>query len=274
MDVKHSHNNSSSSSLPNNTTSGRLRSLACHHCSLIDDVNGTQVDAMSSEEVETSLPIRECTCGQEERFFCPARMNTCMLLSGQDIPICYHTSPFKQAGVVMWWVMQAWIFVTIGILCATKQGRAVLQFFIRTIYPRFNLFVANRMLRKDPDQATSMIRDYMERRQNAIEQRYQYDFSRHYHGAAVVPTTFSQKPTSLQLKTHTYHHCNEDTDKNEDNNEPVECTICFGTMEDGDRVGSLPCRHIFHADCLKVWLKSRNVCPLCLVEDVATPCFE
>jgi len=51
----------------------------------------------------------------------------------------------------------------------------------------------------------------------------------------------------------------------------VACTICFGPLEDGDRVGSLPCSHVFHVDCLKTWLSRRNVCPLCLRTDVATP---
>lgn len=52
------------------------------------------------------------------------------------------------------------------------------------------------------------------------------------------------------------------------------CTICYGELEDGDRVGALPCGHVFHVDpCLKHWLTRRNVCPLCLAEDIATPNF-
>jgi hypothetical protein len=66
---------------------------------------------------------------------------------------------------------------------------------------------------------------------------------------------------------------NDEKNKNEED-ETDECTICFVTLEDGDRVGSLSCQHVFHADCLKMWLKSRNVCPLCLTENIATPRFE
>jgi hypothetical protein len=47
------------------------------------------------------------------------------------------------------------------------------------------------------------------------------------------------------------------------------CMICFAPLCDGDRVGSLPCKHLFHVHCLKTWLKRRNVCPLCLCEEVA-----
>jgi Ring finger domain len=53
-------------------------------------------------------------------------------------------------------------------------------------------------------------------------------------------------------------------------NEHASCTICFGYLEDGDRIGVLPrCKHIFHVDCLKGWLKRRNVCPLCLQGEAA-----
>ena len=48
------------------------------------------------------------------------------------------------------------------------------------------------------------------------------------------------------------------------------CTICFAELVSGDRVGALSCNHIFHVECLKEWLSCRNVCPLCLQENVAT----
>lgn len=41
------------------------------------------------------------------------------------------------------------------------------------------------------------------------------------------------------------------------------CTICFSELEDGDKVGDLGCTHVFHADCLKMWVTKRNACPLC-----------
>lgn len=41
------------------------------------------------------------------------------------------------------------------------------------------------------------------------------------------------------------------------------CTICFCELEDGDRVGDLGCPHVFHVDCLKMWVTKRNSCPLC-----------
>jgi hypothetical protein len=102
------------------------------------------------------------------------------------------------------------------------------------------------------------------------------------------------RPSSLALKVRTYHPFNdhsckgdpehknhslksgchgEDIDE-EAGDHPLECTICFSGIQDGDRVGELRCQHIFHASCLKQWLKRKNVCPLCQCKEIAEPRYE
>ncbi|CAL9181293.1 unnamed protein product [Musa hybrid cultivar] len=43
------------------------------------------------------------------------------------------------------------------------------------------------------------------------------------------------------------------------------CAVCLCGLADGDRVRRLPCSHVFHRDCLNVWLLHQlNLsCPLC-----------
>nr|XP_004512213.2 E3 ubiquitin-protein ligase MBR2-like isoform X1 [Cicer arietinum] len=41
------------------------------------------------------------------------------------------------------------------------------------------------------------------------------------------------------------------------------CTICQEDYVDGERIGRLDCRHIYHLDCIKQWLAVKNVCPIC-----------
>ena len=41
------------------------------------------------------------------------------------------------------------------------------------------------------------------------------------------------------------------------------CIICLNDFEIGDNVTSLPCLHVYHTDCIKSWLKSKNHCPIC-----------
>jgi Ring finger domain len=68
-------------------------------------------------------------------------------------------------------------------------------------------------------------------------------------------------------------HDGEDDDESSvvSSTELVFCPICHTEIEEGDRVGDLPCNHIMHIECLKTWIVRRNVCPLCMAEDIATP---
>lgn len=44
----------------------------------------------------------------------------------------------------------------------------------------------------------------------------------------------------------------------------LECCICLGVFEDGDKVKVLPkCDHRFHSDCVDRWLSTQSSCPLC-----------
>lgn len=44
-----------------------------------------------------------------------------------------------------------------------------------------------------------------------------------------------------------------------------KCAICLDEFNEYEEVLSLPCKHVFHAsdDCVKVWLKTHNTCPIC-----------
>jgi len=43
----------------------------------------------------------------------------------------------------------------------------------------------------------------------------------------------------------------------------AECTICIDSMHKGDEVLVLPCKHWFHGECVIMWLKEHNTCPIC-----------
>ena len=46
----------------------------------------------------------------------------------------------------------------------------------------------------------------------------------------------------------------------------MECCICLGVFEDGDKVKVLAqCQHRFHSDCVDRWLLTQSSCPLCRV---------
>lgn len=41
------------------------------------------------------------------------------------------------------------------------------------------------------------------------------------------------------------------------------CTICLDDLLDGDEAASMPCGHVYHADCIVSWLETSHLCPLC-----------
>ena len=49
-------------------------------------------------------------------------------------------------------------------------------------------------------------------------------------------------------------------------NEKKQCAICLENYVNGDESIALPCIHIFHANCIKAWLRSHNNCPSCKSE--------
>jgi len=55
-----------------------------------------------------------------------------------------------------------------------------------------------------------------------------------------------------------------------DEAEERECAVCLGALADGDAARLLPlCMHVFHRDCVDVWLREHSTCPVCRAEAVA-----
>lgn len=49
--------------------------------------------------------------------------------------------------------------------------------------------------------------------------------------------------------------------------EKVEgCTVCQSEFEGGDELITLPCRHLYHEECILQWLSMNKVCPVCTRE--------
>nr|CAI9709272.1 unnamed protein product [Rangifer tarandus platyrhynchus] len=54
-----------------------------------------------------------------------------------------------------------------------------------------------------------------------------------------------------------------------------ECAVCLEDLVGGDPIRSLPCKHIYHVDCIDEWLTRSFSCPLCRgPADAAKPLSE
>ncbi|GJN19447.1 hypothetical protein PR202_gb06726 [Eleusine coracana subsp. coracana] len=44
----------------------------------------------------------------------------------------------------------------------------------------------------------------------------------------------------------------------------ADCAVCLGDVEKGETVRRMPaCRHVFHRECIDVWLHAHATCPVC-----------
>lgn len=45
--------------------------------------------------------------------------------------------------------------------------------------------------------------------------------------------------------------------------EEPHCSICLGEYEEGEKLVCLPCKHVYHDDCVSSWCSNHVRCPLC-----------
>lgn len=69
----------------------------------------------------------------------------------------------------------------------------------------------------------------------------------------------SLREVPIELKTEKYK-CIKD---NDDICNKETCSICLENYNDDSDVCILKCKHMFHRDCIKSWLKVKRNCPYC-----------
>lgn len=273
--------------------------------SKVDDSWSSAVHVQRLEDVFVNVSKmihftgRECWCANNDLitygdsvYYCTTPYTHCGIpwsVSNIDTitPGCINQTKTELFAKGAWPVIIVWFAVLFTCVCCTKAGHQVYDYVIGMLFPGWNVWVRDRILRHDRDRANRLIRQYWRRRHIALEARYlqiiaelrevyQREAANRQEMEDIVQVI--APPNELALKTRIFNKSTEaiavKADLGDDDSEfddETTCTICFGLLDDGDRVGALACDHIFHVECLKRWLVRRNTCPLCQMQNAATP---
>ncbi|KAK9149338.1 hypothetical protein Scep_008095 [Stephania cephalantha] len=99
----------------------------------------------------------------------------------------------------------------------------------------------------------------------------------HHFDLDAVLTTTSPEPSLPRVRNHdlqlrsfpTVVDHDEDIDDDDDEEKYYYLCRCIVCMEDikNDEEGKegklMPCRHVYHANCISTWLSLHDTCPLC-----------
>ena len=70
----------------------------------------------------------------------------------------------------------------------------------------------------------------------------------------------------IKVEKYKYKPSTSKKNKEEEKKEKDErdaCAICLVNLENNDKIRRLPCKHLFHSDCVMNWFKERMSCPVC-----------
>jgi len=78
-----------------------------------------------------------------------------------------------------------------------------------------------------------------------------------------TPSLVISGPTGIIIDTHEQQTQREVHDTLATDEEIPDCSICIEPIRSNNSVVKLPCGHIFHPECIRVWFKGSKRCPNC-----------
>lgn len=238
---------------------------------------------------QTVAFMHRCPCSRDGRsMYCPREAPMCFVprrdeVTGWCTDISFRRSFLKAAWPFLW----LWNLIVLVGMLTSRHGRAAIVYVFSCCIPSINRQYVEYLLQRQPDRANEYLRFYDRRNRERnlggpIVLPVGFDFNRFFpaeNTTSEATNNAHQKPTSLVLKTRRYtapentvpEIPTQATASHDNDDDALTCTICFVPIDDGDRIGDLPCQHTFHVDCLKIWLTRRAICPLCQSSDVVTP---
>jgi len=109
----------------------------------------------------------------------------------------------------------------------------------------------------DSQDATQGVSDQVKARW----QHYQYQHSADQGGKSPIRNKQINSHTSSITKKNQILDLKSNDTKHDD--EQPSCSICLCEYETGEQLLKLPCKHIYHEQCITAWCNNHIRCPLC-----------
>jgi len=198
---------------------------------------------------------RMCPCAPKYYCLIDDGSNVCGITHDNEVT-CFHISSNLALVRNIWPVIILWYGALFLFFLITPSGKHIQNFLITKLCNKqWNDQLVNQILVSE-----------MQLRQRLREVALMHQ-RRVCDELILKIKTFDGTPSTSASTT---PHSSPEKYMSFDDDEHVSCTICMAQVEHGDKIGALSCNHIFHVECLKQWLKRRNVCPLCLTPDIAS----
>ena len=122
-----------------------------------------------------------------------------------------------------------------------------------------------RKIEKQIKRQNEMIKARQNQRHNNFNLFHMNPFNFNFKSLFSVPKNPNQyKPISKNIVNELPEIVIENVDKLD--NEKKNCLICLENFKNGEKATTLPCIHLFHTYCIKSWLKSKKICPICKIK--------
>jgi hypothetical protein len=209
--------------------------------------------------------VRECSCSQisTQDVYCPIEKNSCNAcgLSADGSIASFTISTPSKFLQNCWPIVMMWEIIVLLFIFFTEQGRKARRYILAC-------FCNKRSNTQLLDESLDRHRVHRRRSSSRIGHGSGEDNNSDVPTLDELPSDEDEvrRPQRLTLRTKRYCRPYDTVDDEDADN----CSICFVALRSGDRVGALPCQHSFHVDCLKLWIRRKNSCPLCQIPNVAT----
>ena len=262
--------------------------------------NNDELLPVDNPEFDDAVLVRSCFCRNLSPVYCPLEVDHCAVIRsynetihGPSPLVCLDTKDAMQEFTeTTFLIVFLWMSILFSFVVVTRWGRNCVHYLLAKCIPGYNKLLAWFLLRTNRDLAREMLHQQVHSRRSRTMERIQRispgSMPETLHGQdnglnqtmhPIMTNHQDTKPTGLALKTRTFTSstCLNDEDSldlrdgSQEEEFDHDCAICFQSVGDGDLVGDLPCRHLFHVSCLKTWLQRRNNCPLCNAEEIAAP---